>query len=191
MATAIPSGPIGSAGSTGSGGSSGSSGFRGPQVCKIVGISYRQLDYWARTKLAVPSIQPAQGSGTQRLYSFEDLVELKLIKNLLDAGVSLQRVREAITYLRELGHDLAGVTLVSDGKSIYACTSPDQVVDLLRRGQGVFGIAIDPVLEELRGSVSQLRIPEAAGADSPASPAGGKEHQGEVPTVSAKAQGGD
>jgi DNA-binding transcriptional MerR regulator len=187
----MPSGQTGSAGSAGSGGSSGSSGFRGPQVCKIVGISYRQLDYWARTKLAVPSIQPAQGSGTQRLYSFEDLVELKLIKNLLDAGVSLQRVREAIAYLRELGHDLAGVTLVSDGKSIYACTSPDQVVDLLRRGQGVFGIAIDPVLEELRGSVSQLRIPEAAGADSPTSRAGSKERDGEAPTVPAKAQGGD
>ena len=187
----MPSGPMGSAGSAGSGGSSGSGGFRGPQVCKIVGISYRQLDYWARTELAVPSIQPAQGSGTQRLYSFEDLVELKLIKNLLDAGVSLQRVREAITYLRELGHDLAGVTLVSDGKSIYACTSPDQVVDLLRRGQGVFGIAIDPVLEELRGSVSQLRIPEAAGADSPDPRAGGKKDDGEAPTVSAKVQGGD
>jgi DNA-binding transcriptional MerR regulator len=163
------------------------SGFRGPQVCKIVGISYRQLDYWARTELAVPSIQPAQGSGTQRLYSFEDLVELKLIKNLLDAGVSLQRVREAITYLRELGHDLAGITLVSDGKSIYACTSPDQVFDLLRRGQGVFGIAIDPVLEELRGSVSELRPPEGAvpEASKPAAP------DGEVPASPAKAQGGD
>lgn len=157
-----------------------------------MGISYRQLDYWARTELAVPSIQPAQGSGTQRLYSFEDLVELKLIKNLLDAGISLQRVRDAITYLRELGHDLAGVTLVSDGKSIYACTSPDQVVDLLRRGQGVFGIAIDPVLEELRGSVSQFPRQEAAGTAAPASPAGGSGGQvGEPPTVTAKAQGGD
>ena len=187
MATAMSSGPGGSAESTGSGASSG---FRGPQVCKIVGISYRQLDYWARTGLAVPSIQPAQGSGTQRLYSFEDLVELKLIKNLLDAGVSLQRVREAISYLRELGHDLAGVTLVSDGKSIYACTSPDQVVDLLRRGQGVFGIAIDPVLEELRGSVTQLRLPEASGT-GPAPPEGDAGEDEGVATVSAKAQGGD
>lgn len=132
-------------------------GFRGPQVCKIVGISYRQLDYWARTGLAMPSVQAAQGSGTQRLYAFEDLVELKVIKNLLDAGVSLQRVREAIEYLRNLGHDLAGVTLVSDGHSIYACKSPDEVFDLLRQGQGVFGIAIDPVKAELRGSVAQLR----------------------------------
>lgn len=132
-------------------------GYRGPQVCKIVGISYRQLDYWARTGLATPTVQAAQGSGTQRLYSFEDLVELKVIKNLLDAGVSLQRVREAIEYLRDLGHDLAGVTLLSDGHSIYACKSSDEVFDLLRQGQGVFGIAIDPVKAELRGSVAQLR----------------------------------
>lgn len=144
------------------------SGYRGPQVCKIVGISYRQLDYWARTGLATPSVQEAQGSGSQRLYSFEDLVELKLIRNLLDAGVSLQRVRDAITYLRDLGQDLSGVTLVSDGHSIYACKSSDEVFDLLRRGQGVFGIAIDPVKAELRGSVAQLRPsePEPAPASS-------------------------
>lgn len=140
-------------------------GYRGPQVCKIVGISYRQLDYWARTGLATPTIQEAQGSGSQRLYSFEDLVELKLIKNLLDAGISLQRVRDAIDYLREQGQDFAGVTLVSDGKSIYACKSADEVFDLLRRGQGVFGIAIDPVKAELRGSVAQLRPVEAKPAE--------------------------
>lgn len=153
-------------------------GYRGPQVCKIVGISYRQLDYWARTGLATPSVQEAQGSGSQRLYSFEDLVELKLIKNLLNAGVSLQRVRDAITYLRDLGQDLSGVTLVSDGTSIYACKSSDEVFDLLRRGQGVFGIAIDPVKAELRGSVAQLRPAEP----KPASSDGAKDH-------SRKAQG--
>jgi DNA-binding transcriptional MerR regulator len=136
-------------------------GYRGPQVCKIVGISYRQLDYWARTGLAMPSVQPAQGSGSQRLYSFEDLVELKLIKKLLDAGVSLHRVRGAIDYLRGLGQDLSGVTLVSDGATIYACHSDNEVVDVLRRGQGVFGIALDPVIDGLRGSVSALRPVEA------------------------------
>lgn len=134
----------------------GHEGFRGPQVCKIVGITYRQLDYWARTGLALPSIQPAQGSGSQRLYSFEDLVELKLIKNLLDTGVSLQRVRQAIINLRELGHDSTGVTLVGDGNSVYAYHTADEVIDLLRRGQGVFAIAIDPVKEQLMGSVSEL-----------------------------------
>ena len=135
-------------------------GFRGPQVCKIVGISYRQLDYWARTKLVPPSIRPAQGSGSQRLYSFNDLVDLKLIKNLLETGVSLQRVREAIDYLHALGHDLTGVTIASDGTSVYALKSPEEVYDLLKGGQGVFGIAIDPVLEELQGSVSALRARE-------------------------------
>src|SRR6266581_1188771 len=135
-------------------------GYRGPNVCKIVGISYRQLDYWARTGLATPSVQPAMGSGSQRLYSFEDLIELKLIKKLLDTGVSLQRVREAIDYLRTLGSDLSGVTLVSDGASIFACHSDHEVVDVLRRGQGVFGIATDPVIDGLRGSVSALRPAE-------------------------------
>jgi len=132
-------------------------GFRGPQVCKIVGITYRQLDYWARTGLVSPSVQVAQGSGTQRLYSFEDLVDLKLINRLLEAGISLQRVREAIAYLHSLGHDLTGITIASDGVSVYACKSPQDVYDLLRRGQGVFGIAIDPVLKEVEGSVSQLK----------------------------------
>ncbi|HVF12501.1 MAG TPA: MerR family transcriptional regulator [Actinomycetota bacterium] len=136
-------------------------GFRGPQVCKIVGITYRQLDYWARTGLVTPSVQSAQGSGSQRLYSFEDLVDLKLIKNLLDSGVSLQRVREAIDYLHEIGYELTGVTIASDGESVYACTSPQEVFDLLKKGQGVFGIAIDPVMREIEGSVSQLNTQAA------------------------------
>ncbi len=138
-------------------------GFRGPQVCKIVGISYRQLDYWARTELAMPSIEPGEGRGTQRLYSFEDLVELKLIKKLLDAGVSLHRVRDAIEYLRDLREDLSGVTLVSDGVSIYACRDHSEVVDVLRSGQGIFAIEIDPVVQGLRGSTVELqpRLPAA------------------------------
>lgn len=158
-------------------------GFRGPQVCKIVGISYRQLDYWARTELVNPSIQSAKGSGSQRLYSFEDLVDLKLIKNLLEAGVSLQRVREAITYLHELGHDLKGVTIASDGNSVYACKTAEDVFDLLRGGQGVFGIAIDPVMEELQGSVSDLRKkqqPAEVGPErAPSSDLGAKTEAGE------------
>ena len=135
-------------------------GFRGPQVCSIVGISYRQLDYWARTGLVLPSVQPAQGSGSQRLYSFEDLIDLKLIKNLLDAGISLQKVRDAIEALHQIGQDRAGVTIASDGTSVYALKSPEEVFDLLRKGQGVFGIAIDPVMQQLEGSVSELRLRE-------------------------------
>ena len=145
-------------------------GYRGPQVCKIVGITYRQLDYWARTGLVTPSLQPAHGSGSQRLYAFEDLVDLKLIKNLLDAGISLRRVREAIDYLHELGHDLTGVTIASDGNSVYAVRSPEEIYDLLRRGQGVFSIAIDPVLSELKGSVSQLKREVAVEAKADAKP---------------------
>lgn len=155
-------------------------GFRGPQVCKVVGITYRQLDYWARTGLVTPSVQPAQGSGSQRLYSFEDLVDLKLIKNLLDAGISLQRVREAIDYLHATGQDPTGVTIASDGTSVYAYKSPEEAFDLLRKGQGVFMIAIDPVMKELEGSVSELRKVEKIEQGIAALPTGaGRKAQGE------------
>jgi DNA-binding transcriptional MerR regulator len=131
--------------------------FRGPQVCKIVGITYRQLDYWARTKLVEPGIKAAEGSGSQRLYSFTDIVHLKIIKNLLDAGVSLQQTRRAVDYLRnELKQPLEEVTILSDGTGVYACRSRDEVIDLLARGQGVFGIAVGKVYEELQGSVASL-----------------------------------
>ena len=134
-------------------------GYRAPQVCNVVGISYRQLDYWARTDLIRPSVQPAQGSGSQRLYSFTDIVQLKVVKRLLDAGMSLKRIRTAIGILREqLSSDtpLADVTLLSDGTTIYAAHSADEVVDVFRRGQGVFGIAVGPVQEELEGELHRL-----------------------------------
>lgn len=139
-------------------------GYRGTTVCKIVGISYRQMDYWARTGLVEPSIRPAAGSGTQRLYSFGDVVELKVIRRLLKTGVSLQRIRQAVDYLRKhLGVDLSGVTLLSDGVGVYACENQEQVVDLLGRGQGVFAIALGPVYEELEGQLAQLE--EQAGSE--------------------------
>jgi DNA-binding transcriptional MerR regulator len=129
-------------------------GYRIPDVQKIVGISYRQLDYWARTGLVRPSVQDAGGSGTQRLYSFEDLVVLRTIKKLLDAGVSLQRIRKAIGFLRDnLDAQPQGVTIMSDGNGIYACESPNEVMDLLQRGQGVFGIALDKVWTDVEGSL--------------------------------------
>ena len=149
-------------------------GFRGPQVCKIVGISYRQLDYWARTELVTPSLQPAQGSGSQRLYAFEDLVRLKLIKKLLDAGVSLQRVREAVDYLRDTGQNMSDVTIASDGASIFALHSADEVMDLLRRGQGVFGIAVKPVMDEVEASVLELRPPSVTPVPASESDVGSK-----------------
>ena len=118
-------------------------GYRGATACVAAGISYRQLDYWARTELVVPGVRGAAGSGSQRLYSFRDILVLKIVKRLLDTGVSLQNIRSAVDHLRARGvEDLESITLMSDGASIYECTSPDEIVDLLQGGQGVFGIAI-------------------------------------------------
>jgi DNA-binding transcriptional MerR regulator len=132
-------------------------GYRGPTACAAAGITYRQLDYWARTDLVVPSIRSASGSGSQRLYSFKDILVLKVVKRLLDAGVSLQNIRVAVEALRKRGvDDLAQVTLLSDGTTVYECTSSEEVVDLLRGGQGVFGIAVSGALRELVGSLKHL-----------------------------------
>ena len=134
-------------------------GYRGPQACKIVDITYRQLDYWTRTGLVVPSIQAAQGSGTQRLYSFNDLLQLKVIRSLTDAGASLQKVRQAIDYVRDhLEDDWSKVTIVTDGAGVYACTSDAEVVDLLRKGQGVLGavVAVGKVRDQLAGTLREL-----------------------------------
>jgi DNA-binding transcriptional MerR regulator len=146
-------------------------GYRGPTVCKIVGITYRQLDYWARTGLVEPSVQKARGSGSQRLYSFDDLVELRVIKRLLDTGVSLQRVREALDELRRRGSGPSDVTLMSDGESVYALDDQQQVFDLLARGQGVFAIALGPVVDELRGEVSEFPVEAIRAEEEPVAPA--------------------
>ena len=132
-------------------------GYRGPTACSAAGITYRQLDYWARTGLVEPTVRGATGSGTQRLYSFRDILLLKVIKRLLAAGISLQQIRTAVQHLRERGtDDLTQVTLMSDGASVYECTSNDEVIDLLQGGQGVFGIAIGGVWREIEGSLSEL-----------------------------------
>jgi DNA-binding transcriptional MerR regulator len=141
-------------------------GFRGPTACNVAGITYRQLDYWARTGLVEPTVRMAGGSGTQRLYSFRDVLLLKVIKRLLDAGVSLQQIRVAVHHLRERGtDDITGVTLMSDGASVYECRSADEVIDLLRGGQGVFGIALAGVWREIEGSLSQLPSERAERAE--------------------------
>lgn len=132
-------------------------GYRVPDVCRIVGISYRQLDYWARTGLVKPSVKDAQGSGTQRLYSFQDLALLRIIKKLLDTGVTLQQVRKAMAYLRDMKQPATGTTLVSDGTRIYSVESPEEVVDLLAKGQGVFAIAVDRVWTDLEGTLAKGR----------------------------------
>lgn len=147
-------------------------GFRGPVACTAAGISYRQLDYWARTGLVVPGIRAAGGSGTQRLYSFRDILLLKVIKRLIDAGISLQQVRAAVDHLRARGvSDLTEVTLLSDGVSVYECTSDDEVIDLLKGGQGLFGIALGGVWRDLEGSLTQLPSERADEADAAASSA--------------------
>ena len=133
-------------------------GYRGATACVAAGISYRQLDYWARTELVVPGVRGAAGSGSQRLYSFRDILVLKIVKRLLDTGVSLQNIRSAVEHLRARGvEDLESITLMSDGASIYECTSLDEIVDLLQGGQGVFGIAIGKVWSEVQGSLSMLQ----------------------------------
>ncbi len=142
-------------------------GYRGPTACNAAGITYRQLDYWARTGLVEPTVRTAGGSGTQRLYSFRDVLLLKVIKRLLDAGVSLQQIRTAVHHLRERGtDDLTRVTLMSDGASVYECRSADEVIDLVQGGQGVFGIAIGGVWREIEGSLAELPSERAARTDT-------------------------
>ena len=138
-------------------------GYRGAIAARAAGISYRQLDYWARTELVEPTVRGAAGSGTQRLYGFRDILVLKLVKRLLDTGISLQQIRTAVSQLREAGvRDLAQTTLMSDGASVYLCTSDDEVIDLVNRGQGVFGIAVGKVLREVETSLIELDSTPAA-----------------------------
>ncbi|HIX78622.1 MULTISPECIES: MerR family transcriptional regulator [unclassified Corynebacterium] len=132
-------------------------GYRVPIACQVAGITYRQLDYWARTDLVKPSIRTARGSGSQRLYSFKDVLVLKIVKRLLDTGISLQNIRLAVESLRDRGvNDLAELTLVSDGTTVYECRSNDEVIDLLAGGQGVFGIAVPGILKELSGTITSF-----------------------------------
>lgn len=132
-------------------------GYRGVIAARAAGITYRQLDYWARTGLVEPTIRGAAGSGSQRLYGFRDILVLKLVKRLLDTGISLQQIRTAVEQLRESGvTDLAQTTLMSDGASVYLCASNEEVIDLLSRGQGVFGIAVGKVLREVETSLVEL-----------------------------------
>ncbi|MGW3497824.1 MerR family transcriptional regulator [Streptomyces sp. NPDC001020] len=132
-------------------------GYRGPTACAAAGITYRQLDYWARTGLVEPSVRPAYGSGTQRLYSFRDVVVLKIVKRFLDTGVSLQNIRAAVQHLRQRGfRDLERMTLMSDGATVYECTSPGEVHALLQGGQGIFGIAVGVVWQDVERALSHL-----------------------------------
>ena len=136
-------------------------GYRGPIACAAAGITYRQLDYWARTELVQPTVRGASGSGTQRLYSFRDILVLRIVKRLIDTGVSLPNIRAAVDHLALRSHeDLARMTLMSDGATIYECRSADEVVDLVRGVQGRSG-ALHRALTSLRAG-SQVQAPHPA-----------------------------
>ena len=141
-------------------------GYRGPQVCAIVGITYRQLDYWARTGLLHPSISEARGSGSQRRYSYTDLVQLKVIKRLLDAGVSLQAARRAIECLRSSGDDLAAANLVIDGSRSVLAHSGEEIIDLLKGGQTVLNIVpLGGVVSELDTAITNMGFRPTAASE--------------------------
>jgi DNA-binding transcriptional MerR regulator len=138
-------------------------GYRGSVACRVTGITYRQLDYWARTGLVEPTWRPASGSGAHRLYSLRDVVILKVVKRLLDAGVCLPQIRIAVSLLLARSvEEVAGITVMSDGASVYECTSTAQVVELVQGGQGVFGIAVGRVWHEVAQTLAELPAQEAS-----------------------------
>jgi DNA-binding transcriptional MerR regulator len=115
-------------------------GYSGTQAAKVVGISYRQLDYWARTDLVRPSLSDAAGSGSRRRYTYRDLLELRVIKSLLDAGIRLESVRDVFAYLRQhVDTDIAAAHIVISGNKVLLCEG-DQLIDVMRNGQGVLNV---------------------------------------------------
>jgi DNA-binding transcriptional MerR regulator len=140
-------------------------GFSGKRTAEIVGITYRQLDYWARTDLVRPTLEDAHGSGSRRRYAYTDLLELKVIKTLLDAGLRLETVREIFDYLREqLGQDVASANLVINGNTTVLVRTDGELIDLLRKGQGVLNVlALAGVKDEVDAAIVELR--PAADAD--------------------------
>lgn len=142
-----------------------SEGFSGTQAAKVVGISYRQLDYWARTDLIRPSLSDAAGSGSRRRYSYKDLLELRVIKTLLDAGLKLESVREVFEYLREhVQEDIASAHLVINGSSVVLARG-DELIDVLNKGQGVLNVLS---LAGVKDEVDAQLVPPADDADLPA-----------------------
>jgi len=135
------------------------------EVYKIIGITYKQLDYYDRTDFIKPSINEARGYGSRRMYSFSDLMKLKVIKKLMEAGISLQKLRKTKKYLDEYensshssGDGLLKLTLISDGNTVYACNSNKAIIDTLKSGQGVFGIALGKVYSDLNGDIERYLI---------------------------------
>ena len=141
--------------------------FSSPQTIEIVGITYRQLDYWTRTKLVTSTAQVAEGSGSRRRYSYNDLLELKLIKRLLDEGIALQRVREVFDYLRdELGEEVASADLVINGNQSLLVRTDEQILDALRQGQGALYLRMEGLIEEVEAAVRELPVEEPLPVDT-------------------------
>ncbi|MCB1250692.1 MAG: MerR family transcriptional regulator [Acidimicrobiales bacterium] len=146
-------------------------GYSGSSAAEIVGITYRQLDYWARTDLVRPSLEDARGSGTRRRYSYRDLLELKVIKKLLDAGLKLETVRSVFAYMKEnLGEDVTTANLVIDGNKTVLIRKDAELIDLVKRGQGVLNILplasvkdeVDAGIVDLPANVSSLALKREA-----------------------------
>ena len=141
--------------------------FSGTKAAQIVGITYRQLDYWARTDLVRPTVADASGSGTRRAYSYRDLLELRMIKNLLDAGIKLESVREVFDYLRaHVQSDIASAHLVISGNQVVLCDGDDWI-DLVRKGQGVLNVLpLASVRDEVDAALPvALRVDRTAPVD--------------------------
>lgn len=147
-------------------------GFSGKSAAEIVGITYRQLDYWARTDLIRPSLVDAAGSGSRRRYSYRNLLELKVVKNLLDSGIRLEQVREVFAYLQdELGQDVATANLVVNGAQAVLVRSGEEIVDLLQSGQGVLNILpLSGVKEALDSAIVELYPASVAATAQPLQP---------------------
>ena len=134
-------------------------GYTGPEVCKITGITYRQLDHWTTSSLIKASIRNLKGSGFHRVYSFQDIIQIKLVNKLREAGVSLQKIRIALKNIESILGDninVSDVSVFSDGKSIYVISDNDQMIDLLKKGQAVFGISLGPVHTEAEAEIFSL-----------------------------------
>jgi DNA-binding transcriptional MerR regulator len=138
-------------------------GFTAQQACRLTGCTPHQLRYWDRVELVAPSVQSTGGRpGKRRLYAFRDLVALRVVKSLLDNGMSVQRVRRAWDYLRSTGdmdRHLAEVQLVTDGQSIFRVAADDgELVDALREGQLAFFVAIDEIAREVEEDVTRFQL---------------------------------
>ena len=143
-------------------------GYTGPEVCKITGISYRQLDHWTTTKLIDASVRNIKGSGFHRIYSFNDIILVKLVKKLRSAGVSLQKIRIALKNVNKIlgkNSNISDVSIFSDGASIYVLSDNDQMIDLLKKGQAVFGISLGPVHTETEAEILSLYPDKASAAN--------------------------